>query len=182
MFGKMRNAPNDFDALCEAYYERVLRYLFAVLESETAARDCTQEVFVIACRKMGLLRSHPNPGGFLLQTAKNLSKQFRRESFRAMMRETPLDNALGCTWRDDSAGIDAAIDRKIDEWDYVEHVLSQLSDEKRALYTQYYVDKKSMAEIARSHGVPEPTMRMRFVRLRREIRAIVSEIAEKSFG
>ena len=38
-----------------------------------------------------------------------------------------------------------------------------------------------MAEIASAYGLEEPAVRMRYVRLRREIRTIAAQVAEENF-
>lgn len=169
-----------FEQLCVDYYEKILRYLYAALGDETAARDCTQEVFLTACQKLELLKEHPNQGGFLFQTAKNLARKTRRESFSRMLRElSGSDDATEIV--DLYAEIETALDNEINELEYIETVLSRLTNEKRKLYSLYYLNNKSMAEIAVLLDLEEAAVRMRYVRLRREIRAIVSEVAEQNF-
>jgi len=169
-----------FEKLCADYYEKVLRYLFSALGSEGAARDCTQDVFLIACQKCALLSQHPNPGGFLFQTAKNLARKARREGYRQMISDIALDDLEGEP-ADHTASIDYILDRQLDEQQYMEYVLCKLTDEKRKLYMLYYLEKKSMAQIANLFGIEESAVRMRYVRLRREIREIASEVCEKYF-
>ena len=81
-----------FEQLCIDNYEKVLTYLYAVLEDESAARNCTQEVFLTALQKLMIWYQHPNPGGFLFQTAKTLAKKSRRESFALLLREQTIEN------------------------------------------------------------------------------------------
>jgi len=180
--GKSEKDKAFFDDLCMSYYEKVLRYLCSKLDCEAAARDCTQDVFLVALQKSTLLRQHPNPGGFLFQTAKNIAKKKKRESFQQMMLEldaedTDIDDGIP----DLSDYIQMVQDQQINEEDYIESVLSELSEEKRRLYTLYYLNKESMREIALLFGVEEAAMRMRFVRLRREIRTIAAAVAVKYF-
>ena len=169
-----------FEKLCADYYEKVLRYLFSALGGEGAARDCTQDVFLVACQKCALLSQHPNPGGFLFQTAKNLAHKARREACRQLMTDISLDNLEGEP-ADRTGSIDYILDRRLDEQQYLECVLSELSAEKRQLYALYYLEKKSMAQIAAIFGIQESAVRMRYLRLRREIRAIASEVCQKHF-
>jgi RNA polymerase sigma-70 factor (ECF subfamily) len=177
---KKRSKKNDFfDSLCEQYYEKVLRYLYSVLGSETAARDCTQDVFLTACQKTALLEQHPNPGGFLFQTAKNLARKAKRDSFKRLIRDESIDDLDPPA--DENAAIESILDRQIDETDYVEAVLEQLDDDKRRLYTLYYLNGRSMDDIARMLDVAPATLRMRYVRLRREIRQRASEVAQRYF-
>lgn len=169
-----------FENLCQEYYANILRYLYAVLREESAARDCTQEVFLVALQKSALLYQHPNPGGFLFQTAKNLAKKSQQKSFRALCAETALDT--GNEPADLGTAIETALDTAIDEMDYIEAVLSRLSEDKRRLYALYYLGKKPMSEIAALLNIEEPALRMRYVRLRREIHTITAEIAEEHFS
>lgn len=180
MFGSRKEATLFFEQLCVDYYEKILRYLYGALGDEAAARDCTQEVFLTACQKSELLRRHPNPGGFLFQTAKILAHKTRRESFSRMLREISADENTAEA-ADLQAEIETALDNEINETEYIEAVLSRLSNEKRRLYSLYYLNKKSMAEISLLFRVEETAVRMRFVRLRREIREIVAEVANQNF-
>ena len=180
MFGKRKNKDLFFKQLCVEYYEKILRYLYSSLGDETAARDCTQEVFLVACQKSELLGQHPNPGGFLFQTAKNLARKTRREGFSRLAREISSDSGI-FEQSDIYSEIEAVLDSEIDELEYVETVLSSLSTEKRRLYSLYYINKNSMAEIASLLELEEAAVRMRFVRLRREIREIVDKLAEEKF-
>lgn len=168
------------EQLCMEYHEKIFRYLYHALGDEAAAKDCAQEVFLVACRKSKELSRHPNPGGFLFQTAKNLAKKTRRENFTRLIKEVSVEeNTLGLGYSGNE--IEAALDRQIDELEYIEAVLSRLTDEKRRLYNLYYLNHMSMSRIAELLGIKEPAVRMRFVRLRQEIREIVGEIAENHF-
>jgi RNA polymerase sigma-70 factor (ECF subfamily) len=173
-----------FEQLCVDYYEKILRYLYGVLDDETAAKDCTQDVFLIACQKVDVLSAHPNPGGFLFQTAKNLAHKSRREGFKQMLNELRTEaaaDALTAKLADANADIEKVLDEEINEGDYIEAVLGRLSEDKRNLYTFYYINKQTMAGIAARLGVEEPAVRMRYVRLRREIKTIIAEVAEQNF-
>jgi RNA polymerase sigma-70 factor (ECF subfamily) len=169
-----------FEELCADYYEKVLRYLFAALGSESKARDCVQEVFLTACNKRALLSQHPNPGGFLFQTAKNLAQKSRREAYKQMMNDMSLEEMD--YEPADASTIERELDGRYDESQYIENVLTRLTDEKRRLYSLYYIEKKTMTEIALLYGAEEPAVRMRYVRLRRELRQIIQEVADECFS
>ena len=62
LFWKSKKNMAFFDDLCRKYYEKILRYLSIALKNEAAARDCTQEVFLVALQKLALLEQHSNPG------------------------------------------------------------------------------------------------------------------------
>lgn len=176
---KKKPADAFFENLCASYYENVLRYLFRVLGEENAARDTAQEVFLTACEKKEQLMIHPNPGGWLFQAAKNLSKKAKRESFRRMAEDPlPLD---GEGLSDSTGTVEWMLDKSIDETQYIDQVLALLAPEKRRLYSLHYMQGLTLRDIASQLGLEETAVRMRFVRLRREIREIAEQISEKNF-
>lgn len=170
-----------FDNLCVDYYEKILRYCYLKLSNEAAARDCVQDVFLLALSKLETISKHPNPGGFLFQTAKNLIQEERREYSKRMLKETELESDCVTIYEDVFDTLLNEHDEYIDEQEYIPHVLSMLSQEKKELYSLYYVEKKSMREIAQMYNTEEAAIRMRYVRLRREIKSIVSDVAQKHF-
>jgi RNA polymerase sigma-70 factor (ECF subfamily) len=96
-----------------------------------------------------------------------------------MMSDAALDSIEEP--QDAGSTVEAVLDSQIDEREYIEAALGALSDEKRRLYELYYAEKRGMAEIAGLLGLEEPALRMRYVRLRRELRGIVSQISEDYF-
>ena len=172
-----RTEETLFDQLCTAHYEKILRYLFYKLQDEQAARDTVQEVFLIAWRRRMELAAHPNPGGFLFQTAKNLAHKVQREAFARLKNETEPQEQLSV-----KDGVEQMLDRQIDENAFVEELLNQLSPEKRSLYNLYYLRGETMKAVANQFGLEEAAVRMRYVRLRREIQSIVARLAEKKFS
>ena len=176
-----RKAKRLFERLCEDYYEKVLRYLYYALGDETAAREVVQEVFLTACAKRELLAQHPNPGGFLFLTAKNLAKKARREAFARMAREPLTADGLPPEQADDGAEIERALDAAVDTDAWVERVLARLDPAKRTLYNLHYVQGVPMKEIAARYGLGEAAVRMRYMRLRREIRELAARVAEENF-
>ena len=115
--------------------------------SEMCIRDRPREEAVIcsgrsAGRKRELLAQHPNPGGFLFQSAKNLIKKQQREAFRQMALDTSLEELVSDP-ADPGAELWESLDRRIDAPLYLEAVLSRLDDEKRRLYALRYLEKKA---------------------------------------
>lgn len=168
-----------FESLCEEYYEKILKYIFFKLKDSEASRDIVQEVFLIAYEKVNLLSSHPNPGGFLFQTAKNVLRQTKKESYKKFMievNETAIE-------RVNNAGDDVnnVLDKNIDVTRFIEPVLQDLTEDKLQLYNLRYIQNKSMEEIAELLNIESTAVRMRFVRLRREICERVKQISEENF-
>ncbi|MDO5388264.1 MAG: hypothetical protein Q4F63_03435, partial [Clostridia bacterium] len=73
------------------------------------------------------------------------------------------------------------INSEINEYEYLTEILSSLSDDKKDLYKWYYVDNIPMKEIAEREGIEYTALRMKYVRLRKEIKEKVREISENKF-
>ena len=169
-----------FERLCETEYPSVLRYLYLQLRDEWAAREVTQEVFLLACQKEQELSKHPNPGGFLFRTAQNLARKYRREAYLQLTRE-PLTETGEPPEQADGDWLERELDRQVDEQAYLGEVFSRLSPEQYQLYALHYLQKVPMKEVAARYGLREETVRMRYLRLRKQIRQIAEEVAEKNF-
>jgi len=168
-----------FDKLCSEYYEKILKYVYFNIKDEVSAHDITQEVFLIVYEKIEYVFNHPNVGGFIFQTAKNLTKKHKREVYLKMIKEINDENIINFT--NGAYEISDIIDKEINEFDYVCDVINMLSDEKRKLYNLYYIKKIPMEEIAVRLGIEYSAVRMRYVRLRKEIKELIRELAKENF-
>ena len=166
-----------FERLCSKYYKNVFRYILFCIKDEDAAADIVQETFVTVYKKLD--EKHPNPGGFIFQTAKNIIKEYKRKLYKRIMYEISEDERYNIP--DTANTIEKAIDGAINEYEYVTDILSQLSEEKYRLYKLYYIDRLPMDKIARDLGIEYTALRMRYVRLRKEIRSLVKKLAEEKF-
>ncbi len=165
-----------FEELCAEYYKRIYKYALFSIKDEDMAHDIVQEVFIVVYKSLDRLKGHPNGGGFIYQTAKNIINEHKRKLYTRIMREIREDRELA-----GSTTIESEIDSRIDEYEYITEILSQLSDEKYMLYKLYYIDKIPMDKIAKKLGMEYTALRMRYVRLRREIRELVRKLADEKF-
>ncbi len=164
-----------FEDLCGQYYKKVFKYILFCVKNEDAAADIVQETFVTVYKKLD--EKHPNPGGFIFQTAKNIIKEYKRKLYIKIMREINEDYEMS----DESDTIEKTLDSNINEYEYITDILSQLSSEKYMLYKLYYIDKTPMEKIASDMGIEYTALRMRYVRLRKEIKELVRRLAEEKF-
>lgn len=166
---------NRFDAMCQAHYEKVYRYVWVVTNSKEKAEDITQEVFLIAYEKRREFLKHEKPLAFLYTTARNLIYESYRENKKCVVMEIH-ENAMVSQEEDLAEYICDQEDKKIEVERYAEEIIKKLSEDKQKLYYLYYVEHKSMKEIAKMCGINEVTLRMRYVRLRKEIKSRVKDM------
>lgn len=171
---------NKFIELCEAYHEKILKYLYYSLGNLEDAKDLTQEVFTHVYTQFEELQDHPNLGGYIYQTAKfkaanhkrKISTKKKHEVFKVYAGGKDLD--AHSQWQHD-------LDAEIDEGLFVDCVLDRLSRDKRELYDDYYKKGLSYKEIAKKHKISEPALRMKYMRIRREVKTYVKEISSANF-
>jgi len=165
----------SFEQICEDNYQRIYKYIWAMRKNTDDALDLTQEVFVIAYQKGERFLNHPNPEAFLYKTAKNLvHEQVRREIKEEKIKQK---KKLQYENRPDAfESLCQIYDSSIIEQDYIPFVLNQLTPKKRLLYTEYYIQKKAMKDIAKEQQISNTTLRMQYVRLRKEMKAIVKNL------
>ena len=164
----------DFETLCTENYNRIYKYIFAMTGNKESSEDLIQDVFTVAFEKGEAFLHHENPPAFLYRTARNLTLTHlkRQARYTAEYLDELTENGEGDLF--DKLARDR--DRQIDETVYVGQVIGRLNDKGEALYTQRYLGGRPIGEIAAEQGISEQALRMRLVRLRREIRRFVSEL------
>ena len=169
----------SFEDLCRENYGRIYKYIFALTGSRDDAEDLLQDVFTVAFEKGESFLRHENPPAFLYRTARNLALSFVKRRRRTETEE--LDESVAVCSGDLFDTLAAAHDGRIDAASYAGAVIGRLDTSQQALYTRRYVDRAPVREIALESGVAEPAMRMRLLRLRREVRDIVAGLRLEDF-
>lgn len=159
----MNNADNFFQSLCEQYYADLGNFLLALTKDRELAQDLLQETFIVAWNKRELLLTHPNPAGFLFQTARLCLKHARQKQKKQQSRVLYLDREQLAQQKQEQHGNDPweelclQQDTAIDETKWITAALQQLSDEEYLLYRQHYLEKKPLYSWRRN------TSNLRFV-------------------
>ena len=164
----------SFEELCTENYSRIYKYIFAMTGIREQAEDLLQDVFVIAFQKGESFLRHENPPAFLYRTARNLTLTYLKKQRRFV--HEPLDALASDDTIDLCEKLLRDYDRQIDETVYAGQVISRLDAKQKALYSQRYVEHQPIREIARGQDANEPAMRMRLMRLRREIISVVKDL------
>lgn len=179
----MNNTEHFFQTLCEQYYADLGNYLLAMTRDRELAQDLLQETFIVAWKKRELLISHPNPGGFLFQTARLCLKNARQKQKRQQRHLVYLEQEQLVQQSDQRQAADPweqlcqQQDDAIDETNWVLPALQQLSCEEYQLYRQHYLEKKSFAQLAREQNISPVSLRMRALRIRKKIYRAVRQFS-----
>lgn len=184
----MNNADNFFQSLCEQYYADLGNFLLALTKDRELAQDLLQETFIVAWNKRELLLTHPNPAGFLFQTARLCLKHARQKQKKQQDRVLYLDREQLAQQKQEQHGNDPweelclQQDAAIDESKWITAALQQLSDEEYLLYRQHYLEKKTFVQLAQEHQQSAVCLRMRALRIRKKVQKAVRQLALEEFS
>lgn len=184
----MNNADNFFQSLCEQYYADLGNFLLALTKDRELAQDLLQETFIVAWNKRELLLTHPNPAGFLFQTARLCLKHARQKQKKQQGRVLYLDREQLAQQKQEQHGNDPweelclQQDAAIDETKWITAALQQLSDEEYLLYRQHYLEKKTFVQLAQEHQQSAVCLRMRALRIRKKVQKAVRQLALEEFS
>lgn len=154
----------------DEYADHLYRYALSRLKhSHNDAVDCVQQVFLTATIKAAQLKTHPNIGGWLMQTMNHYLHQYYRQQ---RIRPLPLSNAENelTPFPADNIFSNSEIA------EYKQVILHSLSEREQTLYVLFYEQAVPIKEIALIDGVSEMAIKMRLYRLRIKITDVINNI------
>lgn len=150
-------AEPAIDALFDAYYDRVYRYLAQLVTDADLAADLTQDTFIKVYAALPRLSDNSNLTAWIFQIATRVARShFRR---RRIIQWLPLN-----AWSGHSTGPEEHITRT----DAVAAALNQLAPEYRTCLLLYSWAGLSCPEIGIVLGRSEEATRMLLSRARRQ--------------
>ena len=69
----------------------MLRYAYAFFDNREVAEDVVQETFLVAQKRMDIVMASPNPGGWIMNTLKNIIGDVYRKRKRLLELQTTLE-------------------------------------------------------------------------------------------
>lgn len=143
---------NAFDEIAEQYYNAIFRYCCVKLSDEHAAKDCTQEVFLIFFNKMDKLKLSENIRAWLYRTADNVISNYRKKH-----KETiSYDDVNEVT--EDTYSVETPFNDIISEEEY-------------ELLKSYYIDEDDIEIISERLGISKAATAQRIHRIKAKIKA-----------
>ncbi len=158
---KMNSNTAFLEKLYTENYAMVHRLITRTLRQRggriSDAADLVQEVFVLAAKRIDVLRAHPNPAGWLIKTAQYMCMNYI--SANARHREQLFESL---ELHAERADVIAEIDTLVS----LEQVLKP---EDYALLKAYCIEKRSTEDICRETGLSPNRLRVRMHRLRKHL-------------
>ena len=154
----------EFEAFFTTHHDAVLRSLTAVTGNDhDAAVDATQDAFIKAHARWSTIRTYDQPEAWVRRIAINTSRDRRRSDRRRRDREVAVDARAAV--RADSVGTEG-----IDADAAMGEMLDELPARQREIASMYYVDDRSVEEIADSLGISAGTVKSQLAEARARLR------------
>ena len=152
-----------FDRLAAARLDRAYRLAVAIMRSEPDASDAVQEAFVAAWRQLPRLRDPERFDAWLERIVVNACRMALRHRGVVRLREIDVSDPEASSSGPGARLADpvpAAADAIADA-DLVRRSMDRLDGDKRSILVLFYVQDRSVGEIASALGVPAGTVKWR---------------------
>ncbi len=155
----------EFEQFYKNSKAKVYHYLYQHTEDFFEAEDIAQETYMLALQQWEQLKVHPNPMGWLMQTAKNLCISYHRHVY---YRKEPIEEEQEIPY------IESAYNMVV-----MEDLLENVYKEKDAdIAKKFFLYGDSISELAKELGVSEGCFRTRLYRMRKRLKLYI-ESGEK---
>lgn len=162
---------NQFEKLMRRYNRRLYRLARAALRDDAEAEDALQEAYLAAYRSMGRFRGESSLSTWLSRLVLNeclgrLRRGARRQRMMPIVSSALEGNTISGL---DSEQPDHIVARR-QLRSMLESKLDELPESFRLVFVLRAVEEMSVAETARTLGIPDATVRTRYHRARNLLR------------
>ncbi|MCK9393940.1 MAG: RNA polymerase sigma factor [Candidatus Paceibacterota bacterium] len=170
MIEQQKYKEQFFSQLYEEYLERIYRFIYFKVSSESIAQDLTSEVFTRLWKQISLNKEVKNPSAFLFKLARNIIIDYYRAHDKEK-RNTNIDSIVS-TLEDKKQNIhnDAQIK---EEYAAVTCAMDKMKEEYRQAVHLYYVEQEPIIEVAKSLGKSQGAARVIISRGMKQLRQIL---------
>jgi RNA polymerase sigma-70 factor (ECF subfamily) len=151
-------------------YQSVYRYAYRLSGSATEAEDLTQQVYLIAERNLGQLRSMDGAKNWLFTILRNHFLRERQNVQRIPLADVPINL--------DELPEEIAPVAEI-EPERLQQALNELPDAFRVILSMFYFEELSYKEIAERLELPIGTVMSRLARAKADLRSRLLGAKEK---
>ncbi|MDE6270209.1 MAG: RNA polymerase sigma factor [Muribaculaceae bacterium] len=159
-----------FASIMEAYAHKVFALVAGMTGNAEDAADITQDIFTKVFTSLSSFKVQSSFSTWLFRISYNMALSHLRTSGRV-----PLQSADDNQWNSISENAAEDVDEEDITADMLYKALDMLTSDERTLITLFYLEGKSLAEIAFIMSVSETNAKTRLFRIRNKLRKIISD-------
>ena len=170
-----------FEALYEEYYDRLYFFVLKNVDSKEAAEDIAQETFLKSIEKIDTLENPENYVTWLHSIAYNKCTDMFRSRKCDVYFDT--DEELEAAMDDHSLNEpvmvpeDYAVDK--DRARQLKAMIDSLKPDMKSALILYYYNDMSLADVAKTMGLTENTVKQKLFRARKKLKSKIEELGGK---
>ena len=150
-----------FELLLDRYQEKVFRLVYSILKEAARAEEVTQDVFLKMWQVLPDYDGRASPSTWLYTIARNTSfSALRAESYRKTL---PIEN-----YEPQAANWEAGIQRV-----EMKQLLLRLTEVQQEVITLFYLQDRSVEDVAQMLDLPEGTVKSHLHRARQALADLV---------
>ena len=152
-----------FDRLFDENYVKIKTWAYRHLGDIDQAEDIAQETFLILVLRIDIAMEHPSPRAWLYKVAQNLIGHALRERKQKLTYIADMGDSNQARQVEAELGL-------------VEIFPFSFSEDDKRILIMYYVEQRSVTEVADAFGISVSACKMRLFRLRKELKNTIENM------
>lgn len=167
----LNGKTNRYEYFLDKYSQQVFALVARIVSCQEDAEELTQDVFLKAFQQLSSFKAESSFSTWIYRIAYNAAISDTRKQNHNVFH---LDDAAFANFSD--AQVDEALeDDSEEQLQRLSSAMEKLEAEERILVTLYYMEEKSMAEIAFIQGMKENNVKVKLHRIRKKLYLLIKQ-------
>ena len=154
-----------YEYFLDCYGQQVFVLVDRIVSCQEEAEELTQDVFIKAFQQLSSFKAESSFSTWIYRIATNTALSAIRKRKNEVIR---LDDSVFANLSDTQ--VDGALeDDSEEQLQRLQRAMEQLEADERALITLYYMEEKSLAEVAFIVGLTEANVKVKLHRIRKKL-------------
>lgn len=154
-----------YEYFLDCYGQQVFVLVDRIVSCQEEAEELTQDVFIKAFQQLSSFKAESSFSTWIYRIATNTALSAIRKRKNEVIR---LDDSVFANLSDTQ--VDEALeDDSEEQLQRLQRAMEQLEADERALITLYYMEEKSLAEVAFIVGLTEANVKVKLHRIRKKL-------------
>lgn len=165
----LNGKTEQYEYFLDRYGQQVFVLVDRIVSCQEDAEELTQDVFLKAFQQLSSFKAESSFSTWIYRIATNLAISAVRKKRNDVLR---LDDSVFANLSDTQ--VDEALeDDSEEQMERLQQAMNQLEADERALITLYYLEEKTLAEVAFILGMTEGNAKVKLHRIRKKLYVLI---------